>query len=143
MKAISKERWQFVSPHLDHALEMTATDRNAWLASLRATDPTLAADLQTLLEERDALSRDGFLEGGAAPLPTHASLAGQTIGAYTLVSQIGQGGMGGVWRARRSDGRFEGQAARADRGPGRHANDANDAVHPWEQIRGALAVIPG
>ena len=36
---------------------------------------------------------------------------GQNVGAYTLVSQIGQGGMGSVWLARRSDGRFERQAA--------------------------------
>jgi len=40
-----------------------------------------------------------------------ASLAGQTVGSYTLVSPIGQGGMGTVWLAQRSDGRFEGRAA--------------------------------
>jgi tetratricopeptide (TPR) repeat protein len=40
-----------------------------------------------------------------------ASLAGQIVGSYTLVSPIGQGGMGTVWLARRSDGRFEGRAA--------------------------------
>lgn len=40
-----------------------------------------------------------------------ATLAGQTAGAYTLLSLIGRGGMGSVWLARRSDGRFEGRAA--------------------------------
>src|SRR5262245_48388828 len=40
-----------------------------------------------------------------------ASLAGQTVGAYTLEAQIGQGGMGSVWLARRNDGRFERHAA--------------------------------
>ena len=44
-------------------------------------------------------------------MPRAATLAGQTLGAYTLVSPIGQGGMGSVWLARRSDGRFEGAAA--------------------------------
>ena len=39
------------------------------------------------------------------------SLAGQTIGAYRLVSLIGQGGMGSVWLAERCDGRFDGQVA--------------------------------
>jgi eukaryotic-like serine/threonine-protein kinase len=40
-----------------------------------------------------------------------ASLIGQQVGAYTIVSPIGQGGMGSVWLAKRNDGRFEGFAA--------------------------------
>jgi serine/threonine-protein kinase len=108
--ALSRDRWLAVSPYLDHALEMPPTERTAWLASLRAEDPALAADLLTLLEERDAASREGFLEGGPST-PAAASLAGQAIGPYALVSPIGQGGMGSVWLARRSDGRFEGVAA--------------------------------
>jgi len=105
------ERWRAVSPHLDRALELSGSERETWLATLRAQDAQLAADVQALLDERDAVSREGFLEGGAGPLPGQASLAGQVVGAYTLVSLIGQGGMGSVWLARRSDGRFEGQAA--------------------------------
>jgi serine/threonine-protein kinase len=111
MSGLSRDRWLAVSPHLDRALEMTASDRAAWLASLQAEDPALAADLQSLLEERDALSREGFLQGVLPSPPTPTSLAGQTLGPYALVSQIGQGGMGSVWLARRSDGRFEGSAA--------------------------------
>jgi serine/threonine protein kinase/tetratricopeptide (TPR) repeat protein len=38
-------------------------------------------------------------------------LAGRRIGAYTLVSHIGTGGMGTVWLAERSDGRFERRTA--------------------------------
>ena len=38
-------------------------------------------------------------------------MAGQIIGAYRLLSLIGQGGMGSVWLAERCDGRFEGRAA--------------------------------
>jgi nudix-type nucleoside diphosphatase (YffH/AdpP family) len=40
-----------------------------------------------------------------------AGLSGQAIGVYTLLSQIGQGGMGSVWLAERNDGRFERQVA--------------------------------
>lgn len=37
--------------------------------------------------------------------------AGETLGAWRLVSEIGQGGMGTVFRAQRSDGHFEQEAA--------------------------------
>jgi serine/threonine protein kinase/Flp pilus assembly protein TadD len=111
LSGLGRERWQALSPYLEQALELVGDERLAWLESLRAQDPTLAADLRALLAERTALSREGFLEG-RAPLPSPgALLAGQTIGVYTMVSLIGQGGMGSVWLARRSDGRFEGQAA--------------------------------
>jgi serine/threonine protein kinase/tetratricopeptide (TPR) repeat protein len=111
MSVLSPERWEIVSPLLDRALEMAGEERAAWLATLHGDDPALATDLEMLLEERIALSREGFLEEAAVWPSEAASLAGQRIGAYTLTSLIGQGGMGSVWLAGRSDGRFEGQAA--------------------------------
>jgi eukaryotic-like serine/threonine-protein kinase len=108
----SNDRWQIVSPYLDRALEMDGDERARWLASLRDEDPALAADLQMLLDEGSAAGEERFLEnGGGLPRPPSASLAGQTIGSYTLDSPIGHGGMGSVWLARRSDGRYEGMAA--------------------------------
>jgi eukaryotic-like serine/threonine-protein kinase len=111
MTSLDRERWERASPYLDRAMGMGKEERAAWLASLRATTPELAADIAALLAERSAASREGFLEGTAAYPPAPASLAGQTFGAYTLLSQVGQGGMGSVWLADRSDGRFEGLAA--------------------------------
>ena len=114
MPPLSADRWRTLSPFLDEALEIANGERAAWLASIRARDPVLAADLQLLLAEHDALDESRFLEGavplapGTAPAP---SLAGQILGAYRLVSLIGQGGMGSVWLAERCDGRFEGRAA--------------------------------
>jgi eukaryotic-like serine/threonine-protein kinase len=111
METWSPERWRAVGPHFERALEVPLEERSAWLAAVRAEDPTLARDLEVLLEEHRALEREGFLETSALPPPGKATLAGQALGAYTLVSPIGQGGMGSVWLAKRSDGRFEGAAA--------------------------------
>jgi serine/threonine protein kinase/Tfp pilus assembly protein PilF len=111
MLPLSKERWQAISPYLEQAIELSRDDRRAWLATLRETDPALADELYGLLAEHDELNHERFLEQQIERPSRPASLAGQTIGAYTLDSPIGQGGMGSVWLATRSDGRFEGRAA--------------------------------
>jgi serine/threonine protein kinase/Tfp pilus assembly protein PilF len=105
------ERWRHVSRHLDLALEMGPGARAAWLASLRVAEPAVAVDVEALLAEHRVLSDEGFLESSAFLDAPASTLAGLTVGGYTLESPIGQGGMGTVWRAVRTDGRFEGKAA--------------------------------
>jgi len=109
MPTLTPDQWQEVSPYLDEVLELPPEDRAAWLLSLRKKDARIASFVQALLDEQMQLKQEGFLE--RSPLRAGAGLAGQKVGAYTLVSQIGQGGMGSVWLAQRSDGRFERQAA--------------------------------
>src|SRR5580693_2472221 len=111
MSTLSPDEWQVLSPYLDRALAMRDEERGEWLSSLRERDPALAAQLAELLSEHRVLAQEGFLENRQFALPNATGLAGQTLGPYTLISQIGQGGMGSVWLARRSDGRFERQAA--------------------------------
>ena len=108
---ISPDQWQALSPYLDEALAMTDEERSTWLASLRAQNPDLADQLEALFHEHRALSEEGFLETRSVELPQRESLEGQTLGVYTLLSQIGQGGMGNVWLAKRDDGRFERRVA--------------------------------
>ena len=106
-----KERWRALSPHLDRVMDLDEEERAACLARLRDEDPALADDLEQLLEARRAVVAEGFLEDlGFAPYEEE-SLVGYIVGAYRLVAPIGQGGMGTVWLAERSDGRFEGRAA--------------------------------
>lgn len=111
MSPLNPDQWQQVSPYLDHALSLEEEERTAWVASVRAQNPAVAGLLQTLLEEHELLAKEGFLEQPLLPLPEAAGLAGQTVGAYTLLSPIGHGGMGSVWLASRSDGRFERRVA--------------------------------
>jgi serine/threonine-protein kinase len=110
VRALEPERWSALSPYLDKALELPPEERSLWLSELRSKDPSVADDIEALLDEWAAAGREGFLERGAL-LPEPPSLEGRTVGAYTLVAPIGQGGMGSVWLADRNDGRFEGRVA--------------------------------
>jgi eukaryotic-like serine/threonine-protein kinase len=97
---------------LDQALELPPGEREEWLARLRVEQPSHAAELEALLAAEADLDARGFLSGGVGPtLAARPGLAGQRLGAYTLERPLGQGGMGTVWLARRSDGRFEGTVA--------------------------------
>jgi len=51
--------------------------------------------------------QEQFLEDLPLADVNEALITGQTVGAYKLISCIGQGGMGSVWLAERSDGRFD------------------------------------
>jgi serine/threonine-protein kinase len=110
MRELNRALWPRLSPLLDRALDQPPAARTELLATVRAEDPTLAAALEQLLAEHQRVLGSDFLE--APPLGDQPpSLAGQSVGGYTLVRPLGMGGMGTVWLARRSDGRFEGQAA--------------------------------
>jgi serine/threonine protein kinase/tetratricopeptide (TPR) repeat protein len=113
MPPISADRWRVLSPYLDEALELAADERAAWLASISARDPALAADLHTMLAQHQVVHESRFLEHAVLDprMTLTQSLAGQIVGAYRLISPIGQGGTGSVWVAERCDGRFDGRAA--------------------------------
>lgn len=104
-----RSRWRELSPWLDELIDLPVPERESRLAALQRDDAALAGELRAWLDELDELSGRDFLQGPAmAPPP---ELAGQEVGAYTLVRELGRGGMGSVWLARRNDGRFEGEVA--------------------------------
>jgi eukaryotic-like serine/threonine-protein kinase len=107
--SVGKETWGKLSPLLDELLELPDDERDARLAALRAQDAPLAEAVVAMLQHLPAIERGEFMPAAALPKP--AGLADQVIGPYTLVREIGHGGMGTVWLARRTDGRYEGEVA--------------------------------
>jgi serine/threonine-protein kinase len=110
MPTDDQKRWHEISRYLDEALELDEQARSAWLTELELRAPQVVTTLRSLLADRDQLD--------AGPLPAYerlgllrSGLTGQRLGAYTLDHVLGHGGMGTVWLAHRSDGRYEGRAA--------------------------------
>jgi serine/threonine protein kinase len=114
MSDFIEAQWQRLSEILDQALGLAESERAQWLAALEQKDPDTAAQVTRMLAVR---ARDGYSNFLSTPLSIHSelaatpSLAGRVVGAYILEAEIGHGGMGSVWRARRADGRVEGYVA--------------------------------
>ncbi len=115
MTPLSADEWQSLSASLDRALDLDENERAAWLAALAEKDPATAARVRSLLATRGKREFGRFLlelpplvEADEAPEPT---LIGRTVGPYLIEEEIGRGGMGSVWRARRMDGRYAGTVA--------------------------------
>ncbi len=106
---VGKQTWARLSPLLDELLDLPDDERALRLDALRARDPALADAVEAMLRHLPAIERGEFMPASALPKPT--GLTGQAVGPYTLVREIGHGGMGTVWLARRTDGRYEGEVA--------------------------------
>jgi hypothetical protein len=76
---VKSERWRLVSPHLDQVLDLSAEERQRYLADLGREDPALAADVELLLSEERALRDEKYLEHDAQDLLAESPLVG--IGA--------------------------------------------------------------
>jgi hypothetical protein len=99
------ERWRRLSEVYHAALALDADQREAYLKDVIADDPSLRQEVVSLLaNERSAQEFLGApaLEGVAAAVTVNpqTSLVGRQLGPYTIVSWLGAGGMGEVYRAR-------------------------------------------
>lgn len=107
---LDREQWRRIDALLVEALELPSDARDAWLADLGPSDRQFATLLRRLLD-RDGGARDDFLKRpvtastlAAVGDELDSELAGRSVGPYTLVRELGAGGMGTVWLARRTDG---------------------------------------
>ena len=115
MKAtLSAERWQRIKTILADALDCPdAAGRRACVERSCAGDDALRREVESFLD-REASGLEKFADGAGAWRDQDGGAAvnvGRRLGAYELVREIGRGGMGAVYLARRVDGRFEQQVA--------------------------------
>jgi eukaryotic-like serine/threonine-protein kinase len=111
---ITAEQWPVLSRLFDEAMELPREIRDSWLESLGTLDAGLKGKLRALLECHERIETSDFLDtlpkfqpaenAAADPTEPGALLAGTIVGPYVIEQEIGRGGMGVVWRARRADG---------------------------------------
>src|SRR6476660_4386242 len=102
---MTPERWEQIDQVFQAALALPALERGRFLSERCGRDDTLRLEVESLLVAK--AEAGSFLDTPAIQVATRAlpqvqSLvtAGQVVGAYRILSQLGAGGMGEVWRAR-------------------------------------------
>ncbi|MEO8080580.1 MAG: serine/threonine-protein kinase, partial [Caldimonas sp.] len=105
--------WTEAFAAFDRWEAMDDAERGAWADELAANLPALHARLQSLIRADVEAEGAAFLEPSAdgSAQAAIAGLEGQQLGPWRIESLIGAGGMGQVWKAVRTDGRYEGHAA--------------------------------
>src|SRR5262245_47865410 len=99
------ERWHKIEKLYHSALEREAEQRAAFLAEACAGDDSLRREVESLLvhqSQAENLLESPVMEVAAKSLDDdqNGSMAGQSLGSYKILSRLGAGGMGEVYRAR-------------------------------------------
>jgi serine/threonine protein kinase len=139
---MTPERFRQVRNLFEAVMEKPPSDRREFLAVAAASsgDGTLQEEVARLVASHER--RVTFLDGTmtAAPeLRTDPSrMEGRRLGAFEILREIGRGGMGTVYLARRVDGVFEQQVAIKVVTPG---TAGPEVTHRFRQEREILASL--
>jgi eukaryotic-like serine/threonine-protein kinase len=113
---VTPERWKEIEGIFEQALELPADERAAFIQTNCNDDQELRREVDSLLESHASAGSfideprlfisDADLKDDDGGIP-----AGQLIGAYRVVREIGRGGMGAVYLAERADEQYKKQVA--------------------------------
>ena len=108
---MNTDRWEKVKSLLDVALPLDRQQQHQYLREVCAGDDDLRFEVESLLISHEQAGNE-FLRVPAfdvhAKKPTRV---GRRLGPYDIIEEIGQGGMGEVYRAIRADGQYTKEAA--------------------------------
>src|SRR6266545_4582843 len=106
-REMTSERWQRINELFHAALQRDPDERAAFLQTECAQDVALCDEVQRLVLAHE--NAGGFAGSAARKRIAHAVVArderasvsiGDTLGPYTILARIGEGGMGQVYRGR-------------------------------------------
>ncbi|MCH9647585.1 MAG: protein kinase [Deltaproteobacteria bacterium] len=134
------DRWQRIEEIFTQVVKIPPGERENFLDQRCGDDSDLRHELEVLVRSDEIA--DQFL-AEPSPLPEPTPLApplspSERLGAYRVVRQIGEGGMGTVFLAERDDGSFTLQVAIKVL---RHGTESTAAVERLERERRILASL--
>jgi len=109
---VTSERWQQIKVVLEGALDREEAERTAFLDAACEGDDELRREVESLLASEPELG--DFIETPVFRIRPEEDVplaAGERIGAYRVVRELGRGGMGSVYLAERADEEFEQRVA--------------------------------
>lgn len=107
-------RWERIEAYFTRLQQAEADEQQAIFDELDQADPTLRAEVETMLEasadrmlldSAESASLSAMIDESSAAMPTRDPLLGRAIGPYHIESIIAHGGMGVVYRAVQSSPR--------------------------------------
>jgi eukaryotic-like serine/threonine-protein kinase len=112
---MQNKNWEQVKELLQQVLTLEAAERNDYLKN-SAINPEIRAEVESLLgfeEEAEDLMKLSAVEFSRDFFDDEAknALIGQTLGVYQIIGELGYGGMGAVYLAERTDGKFSQRVA--------------------------------
>ena len=108
---LTPERWERVKTVVADALECPADTRPAFVSEACADDTAVFREVASMLEF-SASKLEACVQELVETRESRAdAVAGERIGAYELIREIGRGGMGAVYLARRADAEYNKEVA--------------------------------